>query len=89
MGVSWKEYPENIGHMSSPGCFRCHDGKHESVDGKVISNACSTCHVFIAQGPPGTMETSVDSFPFKHPDPETEGMWQEMSCNECHTGGSV
>ncbi len=87
MGVSWQVYPENIGHMTSPGCFRCHDGKHESPEGKVITNACASCHIFIAQGPPDMMETSVDGLPFKHPDPGTEGMWQEMACYDCHTGG--
>jgi hypothetical protein len=30
MNVSWKNYPENIGHMTNIGCFRCHDGKHVS-----------------------------------------------------------
>ncbi len=32
MNVSWKSYPSNIGHRNSPGCFRCHDGKHASAD---------------------------------------------------------
>ncbi len=24
----WNSHPNNIGHENSPGCFRCHDGKH-------------------------------------------------------------
>ncbi|HLE14356.1 MAG TPA: NapC/NirT family cytochrome c, partial [Anaerolineales bacterium] len=24
----WTTHPNNIGHKDSPGCFRCHDGKH-------------------------------------------------------------
>lgn len=27
MKVTWGTYPDNIGHMDYPGCFRCHDGK--------------------------------------------------------------
>ena len=28
MRVDWRTYPENIGHMYSAGCMRCHDGQH-------------------------------------------------------------
>jgi uncharacterized membrane protein len=26
--VDWKTHPNNLAHKESPGCFRCHDGKH-------------------------------------------------------------
>jgi hypothetical protein len=42
--VTWGTYPNNLGHMDSPGCFRCHDGSHTSADGKIISQDCNTCH---------------------------------------------
>ena len=44
MKISWGTYPNNLGHMDFPGCFRCHDGNHTSSDGRVISNDCATCH---------------------------------------------
>ncbi len=44
MGVTWGSYPNNIGHMDSPGCFRCHDGNHKSSDGQVIRQDCTLCH---------------------------------------------
>lgn len=44
MKVTWGTYVNNIGHMDSPGCFRCHDGSHTSADGKTIPNDCATCH---------------------------------------------
>lgn len=44
MKVTWGTYPSNLGHMDSPGCFRCHDGNHTSADGKTIPNDCTTCH---------------------------------------------
>ncbi|MBI4388296.1 MAG: cytochrome C, partial [Candidatus Omnitrophica bacterium] len=87
MNVSWKVYPNNIGHWISPGCFRCHDGKHESPSGKIISNDCKVCHNIIAQGPPSVMESSVDGLEFKHPQ-DIQDAWKEMACYECHTGGS-
>ncbi len=24
----WTTHPNNVGHQDTPGCFRCHDGKH-------------------------------------------------------------
>jgi hypothetical protein len=44
MKVAWGTYLNNLGHMDSPGCFRCHDGSHASADGKTIPNDCATCH---------------------------------------------
>jgi nitrate/TMAO reductase-like tetraheme cytochrome c subunit len=42
--VTWGTYPNNLGHMDFPGCFRCHDGSHTTKDGKTITQDCNTCH---------------------------------------------
>jgi hypothetical protein len=44
MKVGWGTYPNNIGHMDFPGCFRCHDDGHKAKDGSVIGQDCETCH---------------------------------------------
>ena len=44
MQVTWGSYPNNIGHMDSPGCFRCHDDNHKAKDGRVIKQDCELCH---------------------------------------------
>jgi hypothetical protein len=44
MNVTFGTYPNNIGHIDSPGCFRCHDDEHKSKDGKKIGQDCETCH---------------------------------------------
>lgn len=45
MNVTWGTHPNHIGHMSYPGCFRCHDGDHSTKDGKQsITNDCAACH---------------------------------------------
>lgn len=44
MKVTWGVYPDNKGHMTSDGCFRCHDGSHKSRDGAVIRQDCDLCH---------------------------------------------
>lgn len=46
--VTWGTYPDNLGHTDFPGCFRCHDGSHASVDGQTITQDCSTCHQTLA-----------------------------------------
>jgi len=44
MHVTFGSYPNNIGHIDSPGCFRCHDDDHKSKDGRKIGQDCETCH---------------------------------------------
>jgi nitrate/TMAO reductase-like tetraheme cytochrome c subunit len=52
-GVTWGTYPSHIGHQSATpaahGCFRCHDDKHKTADGKKLSGECSICHETVAQ----------------------------------------
>jgi len=44
MNVQFGTYPNNIGHVDFPGCFRCHDDSHKTKDGVKISQDCETCH---------------------------------------------
>jgi len=45
MKVTWGTHPNNIGHNTYVGCFRCHDGSHTAKDGKTtITNDCTVCH---------------------------------------------
>ena len=85
MKAVWSAYPDNIGHLNSAGCFRCHDGQHKSADGKVISRNCNSCHIIIEQGGASKVEKSVDGLEFKHPFDGDE-TWKETGCYECHTG---
>lgn len=86
MKVSWRVYPDHIGHMISPGCFRCHDGKHQSEDGKVIRNDCNICHTIIAQGK-GTEVQNISSggLEFEHPE-DVGDAYESQRCDECHDG---
>jgi hypothetical protein len=43
-GVTWGTYPDNQGHQTSPGCFRCHGGDHLTATGEKITNNCFRCH---------------------------------------------
>ena len=48
MKVTWGTHPNHIGHMSYPGCFRCHDGSHTARNGATILQDCSVCHNLLA-----------------------------------------
>jgi nitrate/TMAO reductase-like tetraheme cytochrome c subunit len=46
--VTWGTYSNNLGHMESPGCFRCHDDGHANAAKKTITNDCAACHEAVA-----------------------------------------
>jgi NapC/NirT cytochrome c family, N-terminal region len=53
MKVTWGTYPDNLGHMNFPGCFRCHGTLHASNDpSKMVPQDCDTCHSVLAMGDP-------------------------------------
>ena len=87
MKVNWTTYPENIGHRNWPGCFRCHDGRHVSKDGKVLTRDCTMCHTMPQRGPiealgalPPVTDETWHPFPLK-------GRHAEILCNRCHSPG--
>jgi hypothetical protein len=86
MRADWRAYPNNIGHLNSDGCFRCHDGLHRSAEGRVITKDCNACHAILAQGPPAELRgLPLQEQPFRHP--VDLGMdVSEFKCSQCHTG---
>jgi NapC/NirT cytochrome c family, N-terminal region len=86
MKTSWSAYPEHIGHSEFNGCFRCHNGNHESEDGMLISRDCNLCHTILAQGTVELYETTSIDMPleFRHP-VNIEEAWKEMACADCHS----
>jgi hypothetical protein len=86
MKSSWKSYPNNIGHMEFDGCFRCHNDRHATPNGKVISRDCNLCHNIVSQGTPDSMEYSKSFEPleFKHP-VDIDEAWRTELCSSCHS----
>jgi hypothetical protein len=85
-------HPNNIGHLNSPGCFRCHDGQHFSSDGKVIRMECNLCHSIPLVVKSGTIEpmlrvaTGIE--PATHLDPSWISRHHnafDATCSNCHT----
>lgn len=80
MKTDWSTHPNNIGHLYSSGCFRCHDGEHVSDTGKVIRNDCNICHTVLSDSMrPATAPTTGD---FKHP--VDLGGLSDRKCETCH-----
>ncbi len=86
MKASWKAYPNNIGHMESDGCYRCHNDRHSTESGKVISKDCTLCHNILAQGTQDNMEysSSFEPLEFKHP-VDIDDAWKTELCSMCHS----
>ncbi|HVO74982.1 MAG TPA: NapC/NirT family cytochrome c [Ignavibacteriaceae bacterium] len=84
MKVSWKKFPEHIGHLYAPGCFRCHDGKHVNEEGKVLTKDCNTCHTILAQKfENDTVRVALEGVKYRHP-VDIGNAWMEMNCSDCH-----
>jgi len=86
MKVDWTTYPDNIGHMFSAGCFRCHDNRHVNQNGEMISNSCESCHTFLISGRDGEEET-FRTGEFEHP-MSLAGPHEQVRCDQCHDGGA-
>jgi hypothetical protein len=86
MNVNWRMYPNQIGHLEYPGCFRCHANNMFSPDDHTISSDCNDCHIIMAQGegPPRRVLT-IDGLDFEHP-VDIGDSWKEVACHTCHTG---
>ena len=87
MNVDWRTYSDNIGHRNWSGCFRCHDGRHATKDGKVLTRECTACHTMPQRGPlealgalPPVSEEAWHPFPLK-------SKHATMMCNRCHSPG--
>ena len=85
MKVSWNTYPNHIGHFYTPGCFRCHDGKHKASNGEVISKDCNMCHTVIGQKQENIPAGKVVN-QFVHPVDIGDEIIK-TNCSDCHSAG--
>ena len=73
--LSWKTFPNNVGHKDFPGCFRCHDGKHLDDKGQAVRLQCTLCHALPqvvredgARSVPSTVKPDLEPLP-SHSEP--------------------
>ncbi len=87
MKVRWDVYPNNLGHLTSPGCFRCHNDRLVATTGQSMATECTTCHSILSQGSGEFAEvaSTPSGLDFKHPE-DIDEEWRETLCSDCHTG---
>ena len=88
----WNTHPNNIGHENSPGCFRCHDGKHFNPKGEAVRLECNLCHsipvVSAAADQVSRIEISRGNEPASHLNPNWIIVHRDLfdnTCATCHT----
>ncbi|MEW6749613.1 MAG: NapC/NirT family cytochrome c [Candidatus Latescibacterota bacterium] len=88
MKVTWRQYPDHVGHTEFVGCFRCHGSALESTDGQTISRDCSLCHLILRQGTGEQRQRlSPAGLLFQHPE-DVGDVVGEGHCTDCHEGGA-
>lgn len=85
MNANWKSFPDNISHVYTPGCFRCHAGNMFSDDGKVVSHDCNGCHLIISQtDEKGVKRVDLNGLEFQHPIDIGSDV-KNLLCTDCHS----
>ena len=87
----WNTHPNNIGHLNSPGCFRCHDGKHLSSELESVRLECNLCHSIPVVAGPYDFVASVEVSRGPEPQSHLDSNWIAMhrdafnpTCSNCH-----
>jgi hypothetical protein len=90
--VDWTTHPNNIGHTKTPGCFRCHGGKHLDSEEQAIRLECNLCHsipvVADDQDFVANIEISREPVPESHLNPNWISLHNQVfdaTCANCHT----
>ncbi len=87
----WNTHPNNVGHRYTPGCFRCHDGKHLDANNESVPLECNLCHSIPVVA--GAQDFVTDIEISRGPEPESHlssnwiGLHRDAfdsTCSTCH-----
>jgi hypothetical protein len=89
--LNWQTHPDNVGHKDSPGCFRCHDGKHLSPSGEAIRLECNICHNIPVVADSNQFVTNIPIVRGPEPTSHSNPSWItlhhkaiDVTCTRCH-----
>ena len=89
---NWNTHPDNAQHKFSPGCFRCHDGKHLTASGEAVRLECNLCHSIPVVSEAGEFLTNIEISRGPEPENHRSTNWISMhreyfdsTCVNCHT----
>jgi hypothetical protein len=92
--VDWTTHPSNLGHINSPGCFRCHDGKHLDAQQQAIRLECNLCHSIPVVATSQDFVTSIEISHGPEPNSHLNPNWISLhnstidaTCANCHKMG--
>jgi hypothetical protein len=92
--VDWNTHPNNVGHTNSPGCFRCHDGKHLNAANQAVRLECNICHSIPVVSDGKSLVTTIEIVRGPEPVSHRNANWISMhnqaylsdkTCANCHT----
>jgi len=90
--VNWETHPNNLAHLDSPGCFRCHDGKHLNQADEAVRLECNLCHSIPVVSSPTQFTTNLELSKGFEPDSHKNASWINLhrtvfdtTCAGCHT----
>jgi mono/diheme cytochrome c family protein len=90
--IDWTTHPNNVGHINSPGCFRCHDGKHLDANQQAIRLECNLCHSIPIVSGAQDFVTHIEISHGLEPESHLNANWISMhnqaidaTCSNCHT----
>jgi hypothetical protein len=90
--VDWTTHPNNIGHINTPGCFRCHDGKHLNDRDQAIRLECNLCHSIPVVAGSQDFITNIEVNRSPEPESHLNANWISLhnksmnaTCANCHT----
>ncbi len=90
--IDWTTHPNNLGHINSPGCFRCHDGKHLDANDQAIRLECNLCHAIPTVADANDFITNIEISrgiePENHRNPNWISLHNQVfdtTCSNCHT----
>jgi mono/diheme cytochrome c family protein len=97
--MDWETHPNNLAHKESPGCLRCHDGKHLTKDNESVRLECNLCHSIPVVSSPNQLTASLQLNKGFEPPSHFNPNWitlhrdiYDATCAGCHTvddpGGS-
>jgi hypothetical protein len=90
--IDWTTHPDNLGHMDSPGCFRCHDGKHLDAAKQAVRLECNVCHSIPVVTTSNALVTNIEVPHGPEPASHLNANWISLhntaidkTCATCHT----
>jgi nitrate/TMAO reductase-like tetraheme cytochrome c subunit len=90
--VDWTTHPNNLGHVNSPGCFRCHDGKHLNELDQAVRLECNLCHSIPVLASSQDFVASIEVNRGPEPESHLNANWISLhnksfdaTCANCHT----